>query len=180
MQYKIWDDMTACTEADVMRLLPLVSEERRAYALRYKHLFGRWATLKTYEMLLELGCPCTTWLFTPEGKPYMEYGPHFSISHCRNALAVAIADSPIGIDVESIRRWDAALVERTMNANEQALIAGDTDPARAFIRLWTHKEAFLKWKGTGIREELTDTLTNTGDCRFTTLDAEKYVVTIAH
>lgn len=180
MQYRIWDDMTCCTEADVMRLLPLVSDERRAYALRYKHLFGRWATLKTYEMLLEMGCPQVPWLFTSDGKPYIEGGPHFSISHCRNALAVAVDDRPVGIDVESIRRWDAALVERTMNADEQALIARDADPARAFIRLWTRKEAFLKWKGTGIREELTDTLTDTRSCRFTTLDFPDYVLTIAY
>lgn len=180
MQYLIWDDMSVCTEADVARLLPLVSDERRAYALRYGHLFGRWATLKTYEMLLELGCPYTAWQFTPDGKPYIENGPHFSISHCRNALSVVLDEKPVGIDVESIRKWNPSLVERTMNAAEQVLIARDAEPERAFIRLWTQKEAFLKWKGTGIREELADTLSDTPGCRFTTLEAKDYIVTIVN
>ena len=179
MQYLIWDDMTCCTEEDVRRLMPIVSEERRAYALRYRHLFGRWATLKTYEMLLHLGFPPEKWLFTPDGKPYIAGGPHFSISHCQTALAVAIDNRPVGIDVESIRKWNPSLAERTMNAAELALIARDPDPARAFIRLWTRKEAFLKWKGTGIREELSDTLRDTRGCTITTLDAQDYVLSIA-
>lgn len=185
MHYMIYDDMSLCAEADVERLLPLVSQQRRDYAMRYRHLFGRWTTLKTYEMLMQLlqeeGYPATTddWLYTPEGKPYIKEGPCFSISHCKNALAVVIDDRPIGIDIETIRPLRPALVERTMNMNEQNLIACDPDPARAFIRLWTRKEALLKWKGTGIVEDLQGALSEIKGCNILTRDGADYVVSVA-
>lgn len=186
IRHLIYDDRNACTQAEVSRLLPLVSRQRREYALRFRHLFGQWAALKTYEMLLQLldtegyPVPQEEWLYTPECKPYWPEGPCFSISHCQRALAVAIADKPIGIDIESVRAATPELVERTMNSAEQALIARDSDPARAFIRLWTRKEAFLKWKGTGIAEELHHTLNDTAGCTLTTWDGPDYTVTIAH
>jgi hypothetical protein len=43
----IFDDMAQVTEAEVQRMLPLVDEQRRNEALRYKHLFGQFACLKS-------------------------------------------------------------------------------------------------------------------------------------
>ena len=184
MQYRIFDDMAMCTEAEVERLMGEVSEQRRLYALRYKHLFGRWSTLKTYEMLMpllrEAGCPNpkAEWQYTAEGKPYIAGGPCFSLSHCQKGIAVAIDNSPIGIDIEQIRSYDASLAERTMNEREMAEIAASDDPAHAFIRLWTRKEAYLKWKGTGITEDLKTCLCGANQCRFTTIEGKDYVCTI--
>lgn len=184
MQYRIFDDMAMCTEAEVERLMGEVSEQRRLYALRYKHLFGRWSTLKTYEMLMpllrEAGCPNpkAEWQYTAEGKPYIAGGPCFSLSHCQKGIAVAIDNSPIGIDIEQIRSYDASLAERTMNEREMAEIAASDDPAHAFIRLWTRKEAYLKWKGTGITEDLKTCLCGANQCRFMTIEGKDYVCTI--
>jgi hypothetical protein len=50
----VFDDMTLVTEAEVHRMLPLVDEQRREEALRYKHLFGQFACLKSWLMLQEL------------------------------------------------------------------------------------------------------------------------------
>ena len=50
----IFDDMTQVCEAEVQRMLPLVNEQRRSEALRYKHLFGQFACLKSWLMLKEL------------------------------------------------------------------------------------------------------------------------------
>lgn len=176
--------MAMCTEAEVERLMGEVSEQRRLYALRYKHLFGRWSTLKTYEMLMpmlrEAGCPNpkAEWQYTAEGKPYIAGGPCFSLSHCQKGIAVAIDNSPIGIDIEQIRSYDASLAERTMNEREMAEIAASDDPAHAFIRLWTRKEAYLKWKGTGITEDLKTCLCGANQCRFMTIEGKDYVCTI--
>ena len=54
MLYKIFSDMTECSEQEVARLLPLVSEQRREQALRYTHTFGQYCCLKSYEMLTAL------------------------------------------------------------------------------------------------------------------------------
>ena len=94
------------------------------------------------------------WRYNEYGKPYLEQGPYFSISHCKQAILVAISDREIGVDIESIRRADESLVRRTMNEAEQARIADSPDPQRAFITLWTRKEAVLKMRGTGILDDL--------------------------
>ena len=54
MLYRIFDNMTECSELEVARLLPLVSEQRREQALRYTHTFGQYCCLKSYEMLTDL------------------------------------------------------------------------------------------------------------------------------
>lgn len=54
MQYVVFDNMNLCTAAEVARMLPMASEQRRAQALRYSHVFGQFCCLKSYEMLLTL------------------------------------------------------------------------------------------------------------------------------
>ena len=167
MQYLIFDDMKQCTEQEVARLLPLVSEQRRQQALGYKHLFGQFCCLKSYEMLMQLlnpslGVTCKVYgvkagkdtpyifLYNEYGQPRIEGGPCFSISHCQHGIAVAIGEKPIGIDIEHIRTAKPELVARTMNEKEQAEIWAATSPDIAFTCLWTKKEAVLKMQGTGI------------------------------
>ena len=159
MTYCLFDDMTQCTEQEVARLLPLVSAQRRQQALAYKHLFGQFCCLKSYELLMQLlvssgfwtpdtGFP--TFLYNEHGAPRLEHGPCFSISHCQHGIAVAISEKPIGIDIEHIRTAKPELVARTMNEKEQAEIWAATSPDIAFTCLWTKKEAVLKMQGTGI------------------------------
>lgn len=173
MTYRIFDDMTQCTEQEVARLLPLVSDQRRQQALAYKHLFGQFCCLKSYELLMQLLASSGFWtpdtgfstpdtghqtqdagfplfLYNEYGQPRLEQGPCFSISHCKNAIAVAISETPIGIDIEHIRTAKPELVARTMNEKEQAEIWAAASPDIAFTRLWTQKEAVLKLQGTGI------------------------------
>ena len=50
----IFDDMAQVTEDEVLRMLARVDEQRRQEALRYKHLFGQFACLKSWLMLEEL------------------------------------------------------------------------------------------------------------------------------
>ena len=172
MTYLLFDDMTQCTEQEVARLLPLVSDQRREQALAYKHLLGQFCCLKSYELLLQLlthyplpiihyPSPIThypTFLYNEYGAPYLERGPYFSISHCKHGIAVAISETPIGIDIEHIRTANPDLVARTMNENEQQQIWSSDQPDVAFTSLWTQKEAVLKMQGTGIISDIKNTL----------------------
>ena len=54
MLYSIFDNMERCTPDEVQRLLPLVPEEHQAIALKFKHTFGQFATVKSILMLKEL------------------------------------------------------------------------------------------------------------------------------
>ena len=165
MPITIFDHMNECTEPEVARLLNMVSPQRREQALTYKHLFGQYCCLKSYELLLQLLAsppytlhPTPTFLYNEYGQPRLESGPCFSISHCKHAIAVAVSEIPIGIDIEHIRTAKPELVERTMNEKEQANIWASESPDVAFTCLWTQKEAVLKMRGTGIISDIKNTL----------------------
>ena len=192
MLYRIFDDMTQCSEQEVARLLPLVSAQRREQALRYKHTFGQYCCLQSYKMLCEL---LTEWsrvhqlpinqqpifLYNDYGAPYIEGGPYFSISHCKRGIAVAVSENPIGIDIEAIRTFSPELMRKTMNEDEQLRITSSAIPEVEFIRFWTQKEALLKLQGTGIISELHHVLTHAHDVSWTEISPldKGYICTIA-
>lgn len=181
MKVLVFDRMEQCTEAEVQRMLPLVSAQRREQALRYKHTFGKFCCLKSWLMLYEglvdegisgLG----DFLYNEHGKPYWENGPYFSISHCQQGIAVALDEQPIGIDIEAIRHADADLIERTMNEEERV---GMDD--RKFTRLWTQKEAIVKAQGVGIMSfEQLQTILENGEWRLESFEKENYIYSIAN
>ena len=181
MRVLVFDRMEECSEAEVQRLLPLVSEQRREQALRYKHIFGQYCCLKSWLMLMELiGIPeyrNTDWRYNEHGKPYWENGPYFSISHCKQGIAVAIDDQPIGIDIEGIRHADADLIARTMSEEER-----EGMDERKFTRLWTQKEAVVKAQGVGIQsfEQLQHIMSKSRDLEISTFEKDKYIYSIAY
>ena len=157
-------------------MLPKVSAQRREQALKFKHVFGQWACLKSWLMVAER-TGGQDWLYNEYGKPYVAGGLAFSISHCKDGIAVAVDDRPLGIDIESIRDIKPELVERTMNEAEQAYIGNS---AARFTELWTKKEAFLKYKGTGIIDDLREVLHDTGKAMFETTIKETYIYTVCY
>lgn len=193
MLYRIFDDMTQCNEQEVTRLLPLVSAQRREQALRYKHIFGQYCCLQSYKMLCELLAEWSRlhqlpinqqpiFLYNDYGAPYIEGGPHFSISHCKRGIAVAVSENPIGIDIEVIRTFSPDLMRKTMNEDEQLRITSSAIPEVEFIRFWTQKEALLKLQGTGIISDLHHVLTHAQDVSWTEISPldKGYICTIAN
>lgn len=200
MLYRIFDDMTQCSEQEVARLLPLVSAQRREHALGYKHTFGQYCCLQSYKMLCELLAewsrvhhtpytrhstlytlhPTPIFLYNDYGAPYIEGGPYFSISHCKTAIAVAVSENPIGIDIEAIRTFSPELMRKTMSPAEQQRITSSATPDQEFIRLWTQKEALLKLQGTGIISDLHHVLDHTLDLSWTEIShlSSDYICTI--
>ena len=183
--------MTQCSEQTVARLLPLVSPQRREQALRYQHTFGQFACLQSYLMLSQLLAewgrahhtplhPTPTFLYNDYGAPYIEGGPYFSISHCKTAIAVAVSENPIGIDIEVIRTFKPELMRKTMSPAEQQRITSSATPDQEFIRLWTQKEALLKLQGTGIISDLHHVLDHTLDLSWTEIShlSPDYICTI--
>lgn len=167
IRLRLFDDMRLCTDAEVERMLPLVPETRRSQAMAFKHTFGRFASLKSYLMLASLlkdtfGVERVEMAVGEHGKPYLAGRPdiHFNISHCKNAIAVAVSDRPVGIDAESLRSFSDSLLDKTMNPVEKALILSSPKPDEAFISYWTRKEAVFKLMGTGITDNLHGILTD--------------------
>ena len=167
IRISLFDDMSLCTDAQVERMIPLVPEPRRSQALAFKHTFGRFACLKSYLMLAgllqkEFGLETFRIEVGVHGKPYLSghQDIHFNISHCLKAVAVAVSDRPVGIDVESFRRFGDGLLDKTMNGSEKSDILASVNPEETFAAYWTRKEAVFKLMGTGITDNLHGILTD--------------------
>ena len=149
-------------------MLPLVNEQRRNEALCYKHLFGQFTCLKSWLMLADLlkplGITDLEMCHNEHGKPFLVHHPdvHFNISHCKKGITVAVDNAPVGIDIESFRKVDEALVRKTMNDSEIEAINTSDNPLATFIAFWTKKEAVLKLRGTGISTDLHQVLDGMG------------------
>ena len=183
----IFDDMAQVTEAEVQQMLPLVDEQRRNEALRYKHLFGQFACLKSWLMLKEqlrpLGINDLEMDYNEHGKPYLTHHPevHFNLSHCKNGIAVVVDFSPVGIDIESFRMGSLGLIRKTMNPAETEWIRSSSDPVETFTQFWTKKEAVVKLRGTGITDDLHHVLDGIGYRLETQVNHEKrYAWSVAY
>jgi 4'-phosphopantetheinyl transferase len=90
----------------------------------------------------------------PHGKPGLENGPRFNLSHSDGLALYAVArDREVGIDVERIRPGldTADIAERFLPASESLALrrlSGDA-ALGAFYAAWTRTEALLKAKGCG-------------------------------
>lgn len=79
------------------------------------------------------------------GKPYLRETPevHISLSHTKGAVAVAVSENPVGIDLEHPRRVNPKLAVRWFTASERAYAVDD----ERRLEIWTRKEALLKRAG---------------------------------
>lgn len=117
--------------------------------------------------------------FYNNGKPYWKKYPyiHFNMSHCRTAVACALSNKPIGIDIESIRPFNMDLAKKVLNEQELRICMESTDCGRIFTKYWTIKEALLKLSGEGLRCNLQDIISDNSN--YYTIEKEHYIYTVA-
>ena len=118
---------------------------------------GNQTTIKQFP-LCDLRLPYAEyplWAFGEHGKPYLtsHEGVFFNISHCKEAVALAVSDREVGVDVEGRRRFSDNLLKRSFNDEEQHAVKHSQDPEMEFAKIWTRKEAWFKYTGTGIMIE---------------------------
>lgn len=97
--------------------------------------------------------------YGPQGKPYLKDYPdiHFSLSHSGNMAVLAISDSEVGIDVQERRGYQERVAKRFYHESEIAVIEAISDPAEkanCFYQMWTAKEAYIKYTGKGMGQDL--------------------------
>ena len=84
------------------------------------------------------------------GKPYIEGGPCFSVSHSGNLFACAVSSENVGIDIQHRRRVDTGSISgRYFTREEISRVEADSD---WFFRIWARKEAFAKYTGRGLQQ----------------------------
>lgn len=87
------------------------------------------------------------------GKPYLRDFPniHYNISHTKGAIVCAVSDNPVGVDIERVRPYKKQIIEYFFTQNEREYIFKDMENQdKRFTEIWTKKEAYVKWAGTGI------------------------------
>lgn len=85
------------------------------------------------------------------GKPYVAENLQISLSHTRGAAAAALCKSNVGVDLEQIRILRAGMAQRVMSPMEYSWYKSRGAKKEDFFTLWTLKESYYKYLGTGLR-----------------------------
>ena len=89
------------------------------------------------------------------GKPTWNVdGLYFSLSHSGRLAACAVADRPVGLDVQERCTYREALARRFFAPEEQRAFAGTDDRDALFGTVWSLKESWIKAEGTGLSTPL--------------------------
>ena len=147
---------------DLDEAMTLMSEQRREQVARYKLEGPRRQAVAAYLLLRKAlremyGIhDAPVFEYDANGKPSILGHPEifFNLSHCRKAVACVVADSPVGIDVEETCRFSDSIARYTLDDEEYESVVKADNPSQAFIRLWTMKEALLKYTGEGLRRDI--------------------------
>ena len=89
---------------------------------------------------------------TAAGKPYFPGCPelHFSLSHSGPLALCALADTPIGADLELVRPRKPGLPRYVLSDREHTWYGDRGSRWEDFYTLWTLKEARVKCTGEGL------------------------------
>jgi phosphopantetheinyl transferase len=80
--------------------------------------------------------------YSETGQPQIK-GHCISFSHTKNTVAVALADIPVGIDIEELSPRILRLYSRFMS--EEEMSACDLNNLQDLYYYWCAKEAMYKW-----------------------------------
>lgn len=86
------------------------------------------------------------------GKPFFtqDNGLHFSLSYTKDASVIALAEQPVGIDIEKIRPHRMRFTKKLGTPHELSMLRAAPDDLVLFYTFWTRKEAWVKLTGSGL------------------------------
>lgn len=85
------------------------------------------------------------------GKPFLKNSVlQFNFSHCLKRVVCAVSESQVGCDVQDIRPFNEKVTKRFFAPEEYVALSLSDEKDEHFTKLWTLKEAILKYKGDGI------------------------------
>ena len=137
-----------------MSLLPW--EERREQVMRFRFDKDRrlclGAGLLLAYALRQAGAKDLSLRRFSNGKPVLANDPniHFNLSHSGTLAVCAVSDHPVGVDVEEKQNAAPGVMDMCFQPIEREWIDQAEDQCRAFTRLWTRKESYLKLLGAGL------------------------------
>ena len=154
----IFDRLKQYTDETYEKHLSSLPTWRKEKALQYKKLDDRKRSVLAFVLFQralreEYGInEVPEFVYNEFGKPSLPNLPiHFSLSHCKDAVACAVSNNNIGIDVESVISYNPDVARRVCTADELKMLEQSSNKNVDFIKLWTVKEAILVLKGNSRR-----------------------------
>lgn len=147
-------------------LLQFVSVNREQNILNYHYsidkklsLYAALLARMELSRLTHIPNNLLSFIIKPFHKPLLRSNVncHFNFSHTRNMILCAVAtEGPIGVDVENtdskIKIEDMDIVFHPIEWNYIQQASYNLRPLR-FYKIWTQKEAYLKFLGTGFSKD---------------------------
>lgn len=149
--------VTLCLPEDDLPATPRDLEEAPAlHSTRQSFLRRRAATRRAVAARLGVSPAIVEVGHAASGAPRVlapDASLQISVSGRADFCALAMADAPIGVDIEPLREVEPPW--SLLHPNEREILETLTGAARldAFLRLWTAKEAYLKALGLGFSRE---------------------------
>lgn len=150
-----------------------VSEERRMRADCYRfiddskrsicaELLLQYSVYQIFGQVTELD-----FAYNEFGKPYINHvhGFSYNISHSGKWVAIAYAGGEVGIDIEEIQMGNEDIVDSFFTKEEKSFInmVVGKEREKRFTQIWTLKESYLKYLGTGLLTRLNSFSVNAVD-----------------
>ena len=151
-------DIAGADEALYRQLYDQASPARRIRADRYRRREDALRCVTADALLRHaLGTEQYTVVQEKGGKPRIPERPdfHYNLSHAGRWVVLAWGDEEVGVDVEAVREDMNihSLALRYFTPEEQRYIR-EGDSRSRFFALWTRKESYLKYLGTGLTKSL--------------------------
>ena len=182
----IFDRLDQYTDEQYEAHLSSLPAWRREKALQYKKLDDRKRSVLVFVLLQralydEYGITeVPEFVYNEFGKPSLSNLPiHFSLSHCKDAVACAVSDHNIGIDVETIVPYNPEVARRVCTVAELRMLEQSANKDVEFIKLWTVKEAISKYEGTGLSLPFADIDTSKYAIYTNLFKTKNFVVSVA-
>jgi 4'-phosphopantetheinyl transferase len=175
-------------ENEFIQLLRYMTAEKKERILRYQRLEDAQRSLvgdilARYTICKRLGAKNDELVFGQNeyGKPLLlkPAGLYFNISHAGEWVACALADSPVGIDIELVKPADYTLAQRFCAKEEYLFLLQQPEETRLkhFYRFWTMKESYSKFDGRGLSLPLASVAADE-NCSYYTVELDNYVLSI--
>lgn len=149
-------DTSSVDERIFERLYESASEERKRRADRYRRYEDKLCCIMA-EALLKLALNTNDFQIIKNkyGKPYVKNreGFYYNLSHSGQYVVMACGDSEIGVDLQRHSPGtDMRMIAESCFAHDEMDYVWQSDSRieERFYEIWTGKESYLKYIGTGL------------------------------
>ena len=138
---------TSLVKDNYVFLLSFVDSKRKDKALRYVHENDRYLSLGA-GYLIKKYLPNKEIKETESGKPYLEGGPYFNISHSKDLVVMAFSNArDVGVDIEFIDSNRVDAIAYVLTSEEKGIVDANT-----LFQIWSNKESLIKCTSTGLKD----------------------------